>query len=313
MKPLIVITGPNAVGKTDHAIRLCKIFGGAIVSADSRQVYQHLDVGSGKAGADDSVSEKTKGSWVVNGVRIYMYDVVPASHLFTVKEYIERARPILSDLWDRETVPFVVGGTWLYIKALVGGLDTAGIPPNRRLRRQLERMSVEKLQTILIDWNRARFDVMNHSDQSNPRRLMRVIEIAQSATKPTSFEPLPVKPLYIGLTAPFPILNKKIYDRLMIRLPAIIAEAKKARGTIIDDSRFEELGMEYRYALRHIKGELDEGEMAAHAFRAIKIFAKRQIAFMRTNKETQWFDVTDTATPDTLKRLVERYVHAQQS
>lgn len=308
MKPLIVITGPNAIGKTDHAIALCKIFGGAIVSADSRQVYQHLDVGSGKAGTSDVVSKKTKGSWVVNGVVIYMYDVVPPSHLFTVKEYIERARPILSDLWDKGTVPFVVGGTWLYIKALIGGLDTAGIPPNRRLRRQLERMSVKTLQAALITWNRARFEAMNHSDQSNPRRLMRVIEIAQSATKPTSFEPLPVTPLYIGLTAPLPVLNKRIYDRLISRLPAIIEEVKKARGTILDDSRLEELGMEYRYALRHITGEVGENEMVAQAFRAIKLFATRQFIFMRTNKEMQWLDVTDDATPDTLKNMIERYL-----
>ncbi|MBI2327304.1 tRNA dimethylallyltransferase [Candidatus Curtissbacteria bacterium] len=198
MKRVLVIYGPTATGKTDLAISLAKKFNGEIISADSRQVYRGLDIGTGKVSIQklsDPAIQKFESFWVVDGVRIHGFDLVgspvhepglqnyskPGSEAlvrFSAADFLKFASTTMIRIIEQNKLPIVVGGTGFYIKTLTSGVDTIGIPANPVLRRQLADLSVGELYQKFesIDPNRARS--MNRSDRANPRRLIRAIEIA---------------------------------------------------------------------------------------------------------------------------------------
>lgn len=175
---MIYIIGPTSSGKTALAIELCKRFNGEIISADSRQIYKHFDVGTGKLPVNSSgVSvERNSGFWKIDGVKIHMYDVCDAKKLFTVENYMRDVGNLISDI-KVEKNTFIVGGTGLYIDNLLGIKKPSPVPPNMKLRNQLENKSLQELQNMLPKEVLAS---MNHSDINNPRRLIRKIEISSS-------------------------------------------------------------------------------------------------------------------------------------
>jgi|SRR3989338_986799 len=204
MGEILVIYGPTATGKTALGIHLAQKFNGELISADSRQVYKGLDIGSGKVSFDSKV-EKHKGYWIVDGVKIHGFDLVnPPIHKpdsqsyskpgseepFSVADFLKFASDTMIQIMKSKKIPIIVGGTGFYIKALTSGIESIGIAQDRKLRQKLEKLSVGDLYQKLesIDPNRARS--MNESDRANPRRLIRAIEIALAFTseesKPTS-------------------------------------------------------------------------------------------------------------------------------
>ena len=174
---MLAIYGPTQTGKTSLAINLARKYNGELVSADSRQVYKGLDVGSGKVDFSDTV-EKYAGYWIVNGVRINGFDLADPGQQFSVADFLEFAKSSISRIIDKKKLPIVVGGTGFYIKALLEGINSIGVPSDPKLRRKLEKLSTDVLYQKLSKLAKNRAELMNESDRANPRRLIRAIEIA---------------------------------------------------------------------------------------------------------------------------------------
>ena len=171
---MLVIFGPTATGKTDLAIRLARKFNGELISADSRQVYKNLDIGTGKVSFSSNV-EKHEGYWIVDGVKIHGFDLIEPGQNFSASDFIKFAKTTMIQIIKTGKLPIIVGGTGFYINALIGGLDSVGIAPNPNLRSQLEKLSTATLFQKLAKINPSRANSMNESDRANPRRLTRPI------------------------------------------------------------------------------------------------------------------------------------------
>src|SRR3990167_9217477 len=149
MEKLIIIYGPTQTGKTNLALQLARKFQGELISADSRQVYKGLDIGSGKVAFDDVV-EKHAGYWIVNGVRINGFDLTGAGKQFTAADFLHFANSSISRIIKVQKLPIIVGGTGFYIKALLDGIGSIGIPADWKLRTRLERLSSDDLYKRLF-------------------------------------------------------------------------------------------------------------------------------------------------------------------
>lgn len=248
MNKLLVICGPTATGKTALAAKLAKKFNGELVSADSRQVYRGMNLVTGKDRPD---------------VPIWLYDVVNPDEEFSVSQWVKLARVAIGDIQKRNKLPIVVGGTGLYIKALINPFDTINIPPNTRLRKKLQTMSVRELQAMTTRGD------MNQSDWNNPRRLIRKIEIASSPKKSLQGESL--KAFIIGLTAPLPMLYQRIDTRFASRMRA---------------------GLEAEAAALLARFRRDLPSMSAIGLNE-HAYARRQLTWFKKQKGIHWVDVTD--------------------
>ncbi len=248
MDKLLVICGPTATGKTALAAHFAKKYNGELISADSRQVYRSMDLTTGKDRPD---------------VPIWLYDIVNPDEEFSVSHWVSLAREAMSEIQKRNKLPIIVGGTGLYIHALLHPLETIHIPPDPVLRRKLKDKTVEELQDMI---NR---DSMNESDWNNPRRLIRKIELAKANVKSgetrRSFDAL-----IIGLTAPLQIL----YERIDARLE----ERKKS-------------GLKKEIELLAKKYSTDLPSMSAIGLNE-HAYARRQLTWFKKQKDIKWFDIT---------------------
>src|SRR4030043_1021657 len=190
MKKLLVICGPTATGKTSLALSLARKFNGESVSADSRQVYKGMDIGTGKDLPKNSKFQISKskmgfknlnlGFYTLSGVRLWGYDLVEPTQDFSVAHYIKIAQKIIENIHKRGKLPILVGGAGLYIKGVVDGIDTADIKRNIKVRKDLEGKTNCDLYALLLNVDIERALRMNESDRKNPRRLVRAIEISLS-------------------------------------------------------------------------------------------------------------------------------------
>ncbi|MCR4312978.1 MAG: hypothetical protein NUV58_01895, partial [Candidatus Roizmanbacteria bacterium] len=184
---MIVITGQTATGKTKLALELAEKYNGELVNFDSRQIYKYLDIITGKdlpstSEVKDSPAGGGKTSEVIKFKGVWLYDVVTPDQYFSSYDFVEKLKPVIEDLKKRGKTPILVGGTYLYLKHFLYGIDINNSPPNFKLREKLNTMSVVDLQKKLISLTPNVFENMNHSDQLNPRRLIRKIEIASSTS-----------------------------------------------------------------------------------------------------------------------------------
>jgi len=251
MGKILIVCGPTATGKTALASQLAKKFDGELISADSRQVYRGMDVVTGKDRPD---------------VPIWLYDVVNPDEEFSVSHWIKLARRAINDISKRGKLPIIVGGTGLYIHALLHPLETITIPPDRALREQLQEQSVKELQQMLTRGS------MNNSDWNNPRRLIRKIEIARSK-KIMQQDSDQYEPLIIGLTAPISFIDKRIDSRL---------EERKKEG--LDK---EVAGLLARYN-RNLPSMSAIG-LNEHAY------ARRQMTWFKKMSSVHWFDISKSS------------------
>ncbi|MEK7169717.1 MAG: tRNA (adenosine(37)-N6)-dimethylallyltransferase MiaA [Patescibacteria group bacterium] len=281
-RKLIVIVGPTAVGKSELAVELARKYGGEIISADSRQVYTGLDIGTGKV--------TKKG---MHGIPHHLLDVTDPRRQFTVAKYTKLAQKALDDILARGKLPIICGGTGLYIDALLGRVLIPEVPPNPKLRKQLERKSVSSLFAMLQKLDPGRAETI---DRHNSRRLVRAIEIATVLGRVPvravilKNNSIAVQPLYIGLTLPKNELKGKIALRLTARIDSgMIEEAKRLHTERVSWKRMEELGLEYRYVSRFLRGRISREEMVAELQSEIWHYAKRQMTWFKRNKEIRWF------------------------
>jgi tRNA dimethylallyltransferase len=330
--PLLIVVGPTASGKSDLAVKLARLLssrdGGEnksgrikkiaaeIISADSRQVYKGLDIGTGKITTRE-----------MRGVPHHLLDVadpwVPANspRHFTVEKWRRLAEAAIADIHARGRLPIVCGGTGFYISALVDGMTFPDVPPDKRLRERLAKKSTSELfgQLKKLDPRRAR-DMRANGDWKNGRRLIRAIEIVTSLgkvppmtnTENKKNEKQKYDPIFIGIAVPLEELKKRIEKRLKSRLKnGMIAEVKnlhkhKPRRTRsgkragLSWKRMDELGLEYRFISRYLRGSKSQTlatstkiaarkkEMTTELSSAIWHYAKRQMTWWKRDKRIVW-------------------------
>lgn len=276
---LYVIVGPTASGKTAYAIRLAKKVGGEVISADSRQVYKGLDIGSGK------VTKKEMA-----GIPHHLLDIVSPKKVFTAADFAFHGRLVIRDILARGKVPIIAGGTGFYIDALLGRIQLAETGRNDALRTRLSKKPPEQLFSLLQKKDPRRAALMNTpSERNNAVRLIRALEIA-SAKPSEQHLALPDLPLlsitWIPLMPPMDTLRKKIRARLLSRMKhGMVAEARRLHKQGVSYKRMEALGLEYRYLARLLQRKITKEEFLTQLESAIYDYAKRQVTYFKRNKE----------------------------
>lgn len=298
-KKLIVVLGQTATGKSDFAVQIAKEVGGEIISADSRQVYKGLDIGSGKI---------TKRE--MKGVSHHLLNVASPKKVFTVADYTKLANKKIKEIYSRGNTPIVCGGTGFYIDSLTSGQTLPEVPPNKELRKNLEALPKESLLKILkkLDKNRA-----ETIDKNNPVRLIRAIEIATAIGKVPKLGVGPLIPydvLYVGLALPDEVLKNNIYYRLLFRIKkGMVKEVKDLHEkTKISWKRMEDLGLEYRYCALYLQNKITKKEMLEKLNTEIWHYAKRQKTWFKRNKKITWIDPREIHEKAKVVRKVKEFL-----
>jgi len=173
---LLVILGSTSTGKTDIALHLAKNLNGELVSADSRQVYKYLDIGTGKLPSSDVEVNKGEGFWEMDKVKVHLYDVEDPLSRFNLYQYILQAEQIIKKISDSGKLPILVGGTGLYIRGLLEGISDFGINEDADLRAELEELQIEEIKKRIDNLDSQILKKLNNSELNNKRRLIRLLE-----------------------------------------------------------------------------------------------------------------------------------------
>ena len=292
---LIVIVGPTASGKSDLAIRLAKKYNGEVISADSRQVYKRLDIGTGKV-------SKTEQRMIPH----YLIDVANPKSIFTVAHFQKLGKQAIQKIIKKKKLPIIVGGTGQYIDALIYNVSFPEVPPDWKLRAKLEKQTTEQLFAHLqkLDPERA-----SNIERHNPRRLIRALEIIASLGKVPPLNTYPLSHntkydvLWLGLNPKN--IEKKINERLQKRLKqGLVAEVKNLK---LSSQRLHDLGLEYRWVGQYLDKNITKEEMQKNLEQAIRQYAKRQMTWFKRNKEINWLKKDSGAT-----RLVRLFLSEHQ-
>ncbi len=272
---LIVILGPTASGKTAYATRLAAEIGNAeIISADSRQVYRGMDLGTGK----------DLDEYCVDGKHIpyHLIDIVDAGYKYNLYEYQRDFLAVYNDIISRGATPILCGGTGLYIEAILGGYRLLEVPNNDTLRQSLEGKSLEELSEILDRY--PNYQKHNKTDVDTTKRAIRAIEIAEyySRHEAKEVEYPDLSPVIYGINVDREVRRERISKRLRARVErGMIDEIK---GLIDNGVNAEDLiyyGLEYKFVTQYIIGELEYEDMLQKLEIAIHQFAKRQMTWFR--------------------------------
>lgn len=304
VKPkVIVVVGPTASGKTSLSIHLAKKFHGEIISADSRQVYKGLDLGSGKVTEDE-----------MQGVPHHLLDVADPKTVYTVNDYVRDARGVLDTILTRVhskgnpcyVLPIIVGGSFFYVDALLGRVSLPDVAPNVELRAELEVLTTEELFVYLLERDPRRAEEI---DKDNRRRLIRAIEIsAELGSVPLPYTESPYDVLMLGIKVEKEQLHANIHKRLIDRIEkGLVEEVKALHENGLSYDRLESLGLEYRYIARHLKGELPYCTMLSELETKIGQFAKRQMTWLKRDKEIVWVDKNDI---EGIEHIIEGFFKA---
>jgi tRNA dimethylallyltransferase len=278
---IVVIVGPTASEKSALGVGIARRFGGEIISADSRQVYRGLDIGTGKI---------TKRE--MRGVPHHMLDVLDPKRQYSAGDFVRESRRALTMIYHSEKVPIVVGGTGFYIDALLGRIALPEVAPNPALRKKLALKSTTQLYAMLKKINPQRAEKMDTpSERGNKIRLIRALEISSSK----SHKNIKDRPLYtvvwVGVRPNDAELRTRINKRLRERIKAgMVKEARRLHKAGLSYKRMYELGLEYRSLARHLQGKITHVEMEKELQSDIWRYARKQIGYWKRNKDIQWFD-----------------------
>ncbi len=273
----IVIVGPTASGKSELAVNLAKQYNGEVISADSRQVYKGLDIGSGK------ITKKE-----MRGVPHYLLDVASPKRIFTVARYQKFAQAAVKDILKRGKTPSLCGGTGLYVNSVIHGTAFPAVPPNPKLRRKLEKEPTDRLFSKLkkLDPQRAKT-----IDAKNRVRLIRALEIVETLGRvpPLQNQPLKLKTLIIGIKKDKKTLKALIKKRLAGQLKnGLVKEVENLHRQGLSWRRLENLGLEYRWSAYFLQNKISRQEMIENLQKEIWRYAKRQMTWFKKMKNVRW-------------------------
>ncbi len=283
MEKLVIITGPTGIGKTEISLKLAKKYKGEIISSDSMQIYKKLDIGTAKL----DLSKTT--------IPHYMIDVVEADENFSVAEFKNKSKKIISDINERGRLPFVVGGTGLYINSLVYNLDftetEADYQYRNELNKILEKNGSEVLYNKLLDLNS---DMAEKIHKNNGQRIIRALEILKNGNeKGNNFrqENKDYNLVYIGLNMDRERLYDRINDRVdkMINL-GLVEEVKGLLNDGIDKNSQSLKAIGYKEVISYLDNEIDYDEMVELIKKNSRHYAKRQLTWFRRDERIKWFD-----------------------
>ena len=287
-----VIVGPTGIGKSQLAFELARRLDGEIVVADSRQVYERLDIATNKP-SDEYRRE----------VRYHMIDFVDPARSFNAAEYVQGAREAIDAIRRRGKVAIVEGGTMLYVDALCDGFSLTGIPPSPELRAELARLDIASLREHLL-----RMDPDPGVDLQNPVRLIRAIEILKTAGPPlralrTRAAP-PWQAQRIGLTAELTVIDRRLEERSRQQVArGLIAETQAALDAGVPATASVLTGIGYAEALAHIRGEITIEDLPRVMARSNQRYARRQLRWWRRDERVRWFDIEPDPLPGILNFL----------
>lgn len=310
---LIVIVGPTASGKSELAVKIAQKFNGEIISADSRQIYRGLNIGSAKVpgkwkvtlGSPTSIANyrsRTSRIFIYRGVPHHCIDFVSPKKIFTVAEFKKCAAGAIQNITNRGKIPIIVGGTGFWVDTLVYDLALPEVPPNQKLRRSLEKKSALELLIILKKLDPKRAQTI---DQKNPRRLIRAIEIARALGEvPPVKKQSPYRTLWIGLLNPsYETWSHRIKKRVrkMVR-HGLIAETKNLLIQKVPQFRIQEFGFEYQATLDYLDKKMTKQELYNRIVRDTLRYAQCQMRWFKRNRTIHWID------PEKATLLTTRFI-----
>ena len=270
----VVVLGPTAVGKTSIGVALAEKFNGEIISADSRQTYKKLDIGSGK----------DLDEYIVNGKQIpyHLIDIVELPAEYNVYNYQHDFYDAFNYVINRKKLPVIVGGTGMYLDAVIRGYELVELPENKILHQQLEETPLEILAKRLIELQPDLHTLCDLKEKNRVIKALEIIEAKKNGYETTASVRPEIKPLIIGTTLPRPILWDNIAIRLKERLEhGMLDEVLNIHNSGISWERLEKLGLEYRYCSFYLQKKISKLDLYEKLFIAIRQFAKRQETWFR--------------------------------
>ncbi len=306
MLDLIAIVGPTASGKTTLAVALAKRIGTEIISADSRQLYRGMDIGTGKDLAEYTIGETT--------IPYHLIDICPAGYRYNLYEYVRDFNAVYADMVARNKQPLLCGGTGLYVETVIKGYALPQVPENKALRESLQEKSLDELAEILRQYK----TLHNTTDIDTCKRAIRAIEIADfySHQEPQLLEPKPMKnTLIVGVNIDRELRRAKITRRLHERLKeGMVDEVKGLIDSGIEPESLIYYGLEYKFLTEYILGHTTYDEMVNGLEIAIHQFAKRQMTWFRGMERRghtiRWIDATIPT--DEKVEIIENWIKEQQ-
>lgn len=269
---IVVICGPTATGKSDYAVELAKKIDGEIISADSRQVYKGLDIGSGKI---------TKSE--MKNIPHYMLDVANPKRVFSASQFKEKAQKHIDTILSKNKVPIICGGTGFYIDTLLN-LDLPEVPPNKKLRSILSQKSIEELLILLKQKDLHRYKTIDTKNKIRVIRALEIIDVLGKVPKAKKISRYTIEWIYIDRSND--ILRQRIHDRLYSRIKkGMIREVKNLHENDLSYARLESLGLEYKYVSLYLQKKLTKKDMLIELENQIWHYAKRQRTWFKKNKE----------------------------
>ncbi|MBD3238329.1 MAG: tRNA (adenosine(37)-N6)-dimethylallyltransferase MiaA [Candidatus Moranbacteria bacterium] len=288
---IIAVVGPTACGKTQLAVKLAKKFQGEIVSADSRQIYKGLDIGTGKDLA------------LYGDTPYHLIDIVKPTRKFSLAQYQKKAYKAISTILSNNKLPIMCGGAGLYVKAVVRGLQLPQVKPDQKLRKKLEKATPEQRTAIL-----EKYQAADQIDLKNPHRVIRAIEICKAAGanffKTKTRKNPQYRTLQIGIKYSIDQIRARIKTRVNQWLEqGLISEVKQLHDHGLSFKRLEELGLEYRYVSYFLDNKFDYQTMVDKLITGTGQYAKKQITWFKKQKGIYWIK-----SPDKAEELVEQFL-----
>ncbi len=290
---VLVVLGPTATGKSALAVHLAKKLNGEVISADSRQIYRGMDLGTGK------ITKKEMG-----GVKHHLLDVVNPNTIFSVSKYKQLAESAIEEILSKKTslnsqvfknvvfkdkLPIICGGTGFYIDSIVKNISLPEVKPNKKLRKELGKKTAEKLFEMLKKLSPYRTKSI---DRHNKVRLIRAIEIAKALGEVPEIKEGISKYdfIFVGLDLPDKKLKQNIAIRLFARIRSgMVDEVKRLHKSGVLWKRLESFGLEYRQIALYLQNKISKQEMLKNLEIEIWHYAKRQRTWFKKNRDIKWF------------------------
>ncbi|MBU5336280.1 tRNA (adenosine(37)-N6)-dimethylallyltransferase MiaA [Intestinibacter bartlettii] len=302
--PLIILTGPTAVGKTDLSIKLSKSLNAEIISADSMQIYKYMDIGSAKITKEE-----------MDGVVHYMIDEVTPDVPFSVSEFQSRSGKYIQKIHEEGKNVLVTGGTGLYLNSLIYNMDFAKSDANNEIREKLE----QELKENGIDYMHEKLrsldeDAANRIHKNNTKRVIRAIEVCLSGQKMNDFSKdlrynEKYKPIIIVLNRDREILYERINKRVDIMLEnGLLEEVKKLLEMGYTKDMISMQGIGYKEMIKYLDGEYTYDEAVEIIKRDSRRYAKRQITWFKRYKDAKWFDLGEYQDQEKLKEDIINHI-----
>lgn len=292
---IIVILGPTSSGKSSVAIELAREFDGEIISADSRQIYRGLDIGTGKVTKEEQALAKH-----------HMIDIVSPMTNFSAAQFKKKSEKIIKTILKRGKIPIICGGTGFWIKALVDDVVYPEVKPDYKLRAELEKKSIEELLLLLKEQDTRRAESI---DKKNKVRLIRALEICSVLGKVPTITNNQNKYqfLQVGIDLPKEKLHQNIEKRLRLRFDeGMISEVEKLhKEKKISWKKMESFGLGYLWIAKYFQKQLPEKELFEKIFQAEKDYAKRQMTWFEKDKRIIWLE-TSKSIKETAKDFLKK-------